>query len=79
MRKLQIVKAKDGYLLDCYFNDGSRKVADIKPYLQSEAFQPLNDIAIFKLVTNNQLYVSWQNEEVDLSADTLWHIGRAVE
>lgn len=78
MRKLQIVKATDGYLLECSFDDGSIRMADIGPYLQTEAFRPLQDISIFKRVKNNQYYVSWRNEEVDLSADTLWHIGKVV-
>ena len=78
MRKIQMVKATDGYLLECFFDDGSTRMADIKPYLQTEAFQPLQDITIFKRVKNNQYYVSWRNEEVDLSADTLWHIGKVI-
>jgi hypothetical protein len=78
MRMIQKVKATDEYLLECSFDDGSRRMADIKPYLQTQAFQPLHDVNIFKRITNNQYYVSWQNEEIDLSADTLWHIGREV-
>ncbi len=79
MRKIRVVCAIDGYLLECSFEDGSRRIADIKPYLKSEAFQSLQEVAVFKRVTNNGDYVSWQNEEIDLSADTLWHIGKVVE
>lgn len=77
MRNIRTVQARDGYLLECYFDDGSIKTADIKPYLNSEAFRPLRDIMIFNKVINHHYYVSWPNEEVDLSADTLWHIGKA--
>ena len=65
------------FFLECSFDDGSIKMADIKPYLSSEAFQPLRDIMIFKTVINNENYVSWPNEEVDLSEDTLC-IGRVL-
>jgi hypothetical protein len=78
MRNLRTVQVKERYFLECSFDDGSVKMADIKPYLKSEAFRPLTDVMIFKRVINNRNYVSWPNEEVDLSADTLWHIGKVV-
>ncbi len=75
MRNLVAVKANGNYTLDCLFDNGVLKVADVTLYLQSEVFRPLQDPTIFVQVTNNQNYVSWLNEQVDLSADTLWHIG----
>ncbi|TKT88773.1 DUF2442 domain-containing protein [Dyadobacter frigoris] len=78
MRTIKNLKATDGYSLECYFDDGGKRNADIKPYLKSEAFQWLQDINNFKQVRNNQYFVSWKNEEIDLSADTLWHIRKVV-
>ena len=78
MRSLTMVQVRDGFFLECSFDDASIKMADIKPYLSSEAFQPLRDIMIFKTVINSENYVSCPNEEVDLSTDTLWHIGRVL-
>jgi hypothetical protein len=75
MRKLQRVKAVEDFTLVCTFENGVQKIADVKPYLQSEVFKPLLDVAVFNQVVNRDYYVSWLNEEVDLSADTLWHIG----
>ena len=66
----------DKYLLECVFEDGTIKIADISPYLDTEVFKPLLEIALFKQLKNHRGYLSWLNEEVDLSADTLWHIGR---
>ena len=79
MRKILEVRAIEGYFSEYFFDDGSRKMADIRPYLDSEAFRSLHDLAVFKEVENNKYYVSWQNEEIDLSADTLWHIGKFVK
>ena len=75
MRTLRHVTPKDDYLLVCQFDNGVEKQADIKPYLHSEAFALLQKISVFHAVENNAYYVSWLNEAVDLSADTLWHIG----
>jgi hypothetical protein len=75
MRMLKKVTLKDDYLLVCRFDNGIEKWADIKPYLHSEAFAPLQKMSVFYAVQNNAYYVSWLNEAVDLSADTLWHIG----
>jgi hypothetical protein len=74
MRKLSDVKPLDNYRLKCLFADGTTKIANIKPYLDKEAFKPLSDPLIFKSVRNGGYFVEWVNYEVDLSADTLWHI-----
>ncbi len=75
MRTIINVKALSDFRLECLFNDGSRKIADIKPYLSAEAFKPLADPRIFSSMLSNQGYfVEWKNYDVDLSADTLWHI-----
>ena len=58
MREIREVKAIEGYLLEFSFDDGSRKMADIRPYLDSEAFRSLHDLAVFKQVENNKYYVS---------------------
>ncbi len=75
MRTIINVKALSDFRLECLFNDGSRKIADIKPYLSAEAFKPLADPRIFSSMLSNQGYfVEWKDYDIDLSADTLWHI-----
>jgi len=78
MRKLRSVTALGNFTLDCVFENGVQKIADINPYLNSEVFMPLKNISLFSQVENKLDYVSWLNDEVDLSADTLWHIGVEV-
>jgi Protein of unknown function (DUF2442) len=75
MRTIINIKALSDFRLECLFNDGSRKIADIKPYLSAEAFKPLSDPRIFSSMLSNQEYfVEWKDYNIDLSADTLWHI-----
>ena len=79
MRTLINVKALTGFRLDCIFNDGSRKIADIKPFLDKEFFKPLTDPNIFgSRLHNGGYFVEWKDYNVDLSADTLWHISEPV-
>ena len=75
MRTLIDIKPLNNYRLKCLFIDGTEKIADIKPFLDKEAFRPLADPPIFaSTLYNGGYFVSWKDWEVDVSADTLWHI-----
>lgn len=75
MRTLTDIKPLNNYRLKCLFNDGTEKIADIKPFLDKEAFRPLTDPHVFtSTLYNGGYFVAWKNGEIDLSADTLWHI-----
>ena len=75
MRTLTDIKPLSNFRLQCLFSDGTTKIADIKPYLDKEAFKALNDPHVFaSAVRNRGYFVEWKNYKVDLSADTLWHI-----
>jgi len=75
MKTLSAIKALENYKLQCTFNDGTQKVADISVYLDAPAFVLLKQPNIFKNVSNQNYFVEWKDCDVDLSADTLWHIG----
>ncbi len=79
MRHLANVVPLTNYRLACTFDNGIEKVADISQYLKSKAFRPLQKPELFNNVQNREYYVEWLDGEVDLSADTLWHIGVALE
>ncbi|CAN5234902.1 hypothetical protein BH09BAC4_BH09BAC4_14580 [soil metagenome] len=79
MRLLTDVTPLSSYRLACTFDNGIEKVADITPYMQSEVFKPLHNTDVFNSVQNRQYYVEWLEGEVDLSADTLWHIGVVLQ
>ncbi|GAB2529257.1 DUF2442 domain-containing protein [Spirosoma aerophilum] len=79
MRFLKSIKPVINYRLVCAFDNGVEKIADITQYLGSEAFKPLKDPDVFNNVQNKEYYVEWLDGEVDLSADTLWHIGVVLQ
>jgi hypothetical protein len=74
MRTLIEIKTLHDFRLECVFNDGTKKIADIKPFLSKEAFKPLADPKAFSAIHNCGYFVEWSDYEIDLSADTLWHI-----
>lgn len=60
----------EGHLLFVEAQDGTEGVFDLKPYLASEAFAPLNDYEEFCSVHNGGYFVEWPCG-ADLSADTI--------
>jgi Protein of unknown function (DUF2442) len=79
MRTIVSIQPMENFKLLCSFSDGSTKIADTSPYLKGEAFKPLLNPAEFSKIENRKLYVEWPEHELDLSADTLWHIGGDVK
>jgi hypothetical protein len=79
MHWLAQVTPLPGYKLALTFGTGETKVVDINPFLQAEAFKNLHNPVLFNAVANREYYVEWLDGEIDLSADTLWHIGMAHE
>lgn len=72
----QIVPNKD-WTLDVTFADGSRRIFDVKPLLENEAFEELKDIGLFHRVRNGGYFVEWPTG-ADLSADTFSLEGTAA-
>jgi len=75
MRSIEKIVVVNDYKLRCTFNNNIVKLADISVYLDAPAFQPLKNKTEFSKVLNKSYFVEWSDSEVDLSADTLWHIG----
>lgn len=64
------------YNLRLTFEDNIVKIADLKPHLEGEIFEPLMDIDYFRTVRVNPDIdtVVWPNE-ADFSPDFLYEIG----
>ncbi len=75
MRILSDIKALPDYRIECVFDDGTKKIADIKPLLNKEVFKPLQNPLAFAKISNRKYFIEWSDYQVDLSADTLWHLG----
>ena len=66
-----------GYSLSLTFEDGGKKVVDLKPYIEGEIFEPLKNIDYFKTFKVNPELdtIVWDNG-ADLSPDFLYEIGK---
>jgi hypothetical protein len=71
---LRILSAhpKDEHCLFVTFNDGTRKLVDVRPLLEGPVFEPLRDAAFFRQVTVDAVCgtVVWPNG-ADLAPEAL--------
>jgi Protein of unknown function (DUF2442) len=75
MREIKSIETKANYILTIEFGSGEKKEFDFKPYFNYPVFSILQDEKKFKEVENKNYFIEWKNYELDLSADTLWHVG----
>ncbi len=76
---LKIVSAdyiKD-YQILLTFNDGERRLADLKPYLKGEVFGELKDLNLFTRYGLTGYTIEWENG-ADLAPEFLYDIGKVV-
>lgn len=71
MNKVIEARANIDHTLDLRFNDGSYRRFDVKPYLEMEVFQELQNINYFSSVSVAYGTVRWPHEQ-DISPDTLY-------
>ena len=76
MRTITSLQTKENFILNIRFDNGTEKVFDMKPYLLLPVFAPLNQFSVFEKVVNRGYFIEWTADELDLSADTLWHEGK---
>ncbi len=65
------VQVKDDYCLLLTFENGEKRVFDLKPHLDKPVFARLKNAALFKTAHVVSGSVEWQGE-IDLSYDTLY-------
>lgn len=68
--KIAAVIPSEDHILFVQAEDGSTGVFDLRPYLGSEVFAPLQDHAEFSAVHNGGYFLEWPCG-ADLSADTI--------
>ena len=66
------VKPLENYKIEVLFNNGERKIFDVKPYIKGAWYGELSDPAYFKSVSVNGFTVEWANGQ-DLCPDELYH------
>ena len=72
------VKPQENYCLLLTFENGEKRVFDLKPYLEKPVFRQLKNSALFQTARVVSGSVEWQGE-VDLSNDTLYLESKAVK
>jgi hypothetical protein len=65
------VRTQDDYVLDLLFDNGERRLFDVKPYLTLGVFARLQNLALFRSARVVSGSVEWP-DDLDLSYDTLY-------
>jgi hypothetical protein len=65
------VKPQEDYCLLLTFENGEKRIFDLKPHIDKPVFKQLKNIALFRTAHVVSGSVEWQGE-VDLSYDTLY-------
>ena len=76
--RISTVTANDDYTLLLTFNNGEVRHFDMTPYLGYPSFEPLRQIAFFKLVRAGHGTVTWP-KEIDFDPDTLYLEGQPAK
>jgi len=69
--RVKDVKPNSDYTLTLVFDNGERKVFDVKPYLDKGIFQELKDLRIFNAVHPSFGSIEWPHGQ-DFCPDTLY-------
>jgi hypothetical protein len=72
------VKPQEDYCLLLTFENGEKRVFDLKPYFGKPVFHRLKNVALFNTARVVSGSVEWQGE-VDLSYDTLYLESKAAK
>ncbi len=64
----------DNYKLSVKFDNGERKIFDVKPYISGAWYGELNNPSYFKSVTVDGFTVVWPNGQ-DICPDDLYYLG----
>jgi hypothetical protein len=69
--RVKAVTPKPDYMLLLEFDNGEKRLFDVKPYLTKGIFKSLQDKVIFNSVKPFLRSIQWQNE-LDFCPDTLY-------
>jgi len=72
------VKPLDNYLLHLTFENGEKRLFDLKPFLDFGIFQELKDLRLFKTVRTSFDSIEWDNE-ADFDPEILYQKSLKIE
>lgn len=76
--RVKEVEPRDDYTLILTFEDGARKLFNMKPHLNRGVFRELKDIDMFKTARVCFSSVAWANE-ADFDPEALYELGLPLE
>lgn len=71
MNRIIDVKALNNYKILIVYQNGEKRIKDMKPYLDKGVFKKLKDESFFKSVKVSFGTISW-GEQIDLCADSIY-------
>lgn len=66
------VKPLKNYMLEVIFNNGEKRIFDVKPYLKFKQFKELENEKEFRKVKISGLSIEWENG-ADICPDELYY------
>ena len=72
------VKPLDNYLLHLTFENGEKRLFDLKPFLDFGIFRELKDLRLFKTVRTSFDSIEWDNE-ADFDPEILYQKSLKIE
>lgn len=76
--RVKHVLAREDHTLVLTFEDGAKKVFDVKPYLEKGVFRELKDINMFKTARVFFSTVAWANG-ADFDPEGLYELGLPLD
>lgn len=77
MREVINVEPKEDYILLLTFENGEKRIKDMKPYLEKGVFQKLKEKKFFNQVKISFGTICWNNE-IDLCPDNLYETSTPI-
>ena len=68
------VSVKENYILELVFDNGEKKLFDVKPYIKGTWYEQLSDAVYFSKVSTDGYTIVWPNGQ-DLCPDELYVLG----
>lgn len=78
MNRIKEVKTLEDYKLLVTYDNGEKRVKDMKPYLEKGIFSKLKDKEFFNNVKLAYGTISW-GEDIDLCADSIYETSSVYE
>lgn len=72
------VKPLDNYMLLLTFDNGEKRIFDVKPYLNNKPFESLKSKSLFNTVKIGGLSVEWYNG-TDICPDELYNNSKNID